>query len=314
MDSSTAQHQEMGSQTLESVLSGPKAQQENKKPRPQPEQALKCPRCDSTNTKFCYYNNYSLSQPRYFCKSCRRYWTKGGTLRNVPVGGGCRKNKRSSSSKRIASQDHGLSSTPSTPHLPPLTYDSTDLSLAFARLQSQKHPNGQFGNFDDLSMFAGDPNAESAPATPHNSFLQALKGGFCEAPISSFQNLYYGSMGLAENVSQELAMPYEDLGGAATSAVTVTTVKQEGENRGVFWGLPWQIGGGDGNVGGGEVDVGRESWINGMGMGMGMGNVNVSWGCSFNAVSMPSQQGKPLLFLTYWIASTGMTNLPLTSK
>ncbi|KAK8551530.1 hypothetical protein V6N13_119988 [Hibiscus sabdariffa] len=54
----------------------------------------KCPRCDSLNTKFCYYNNYSLSQPRYFCKTCRRYWTQGGTLRNVPVGGGCRKGKR----------------------------------------------------------------------------------------------------------------------------------------------------------------------------------------------------------------------------
>ncbi|KAI5070763.1 hypothetical protein GOP47_0015106 [Adiantum capillus-veneris] len=56
--------------------------------------SLKCPRCDSSNTKFCYYNNYSQTQPRHFCKSCRRYWTQGGTLRNVPVGGGCRKNKR----------------------------------------------------------------------------------------------------------------------------------------------------------------------------------------------------------------------------
>uniref|UniRef100_A0A0C9QTY6 TSA: Wollemia nobilis Ref_Wollemi_Transcript_9853_2250 transcribed RNA sequence n=1 Tax=Wollemia nobilis TaxID=56998 RepID=A0A0C9QTY6_9CONI len=62
--------------------------------KPQPEQALKCPRCESINTKFCYYNNYNLSQPRHFCKTCRRYWTKGGALRNVPVGGGCRKNKR----------------------------------------------------------------------------------------------------------------------------------------------------------------------------------------------------------------------------
>ncbi|GMH15830.1 hypothetical protein Nepgr_017671 [Nepenthes gracilis] len=53
-----------------------------------------CPRCSSNNTKFCYYNNYNLSQPRYFCKGCRRYWTLGGTLRNVPVGGGCRKSKR----------------------------------------------------------------------------------------------------------------------------------------------------------------------------------------------------------------------------
>ncbi|KAL7604227.1 dof zinc finger protein DOF3.4 [Lactuca sativa] len=56
-------------------------------------QKLRCPRCDSANTKFCYYNNYNLTQPRHFCKTCRRYWTKGGALRNVPIGGGCRKNK-----------------------------------------------------------------------------------------------------------------------------------------------------------------------------------------------------------------------------
>lgn len=53
-----------------------------------------CPRCTSDNTKFCYYNNYSVSQPRYFCKNCRRYWTHGGALRNIPIGGSCRKTKR----------------------------------------------------------------------------------------------------------------------------------------------------------------------------------------------------------------------------
>ncbi|MCO5593339.1 hypothetical protein L7F22_047350 [Adiantum nelumboides] len=61
---------------------------------PHPTHILKCPRCASSDTKFCYYNNYSLSQPRYFCKNCKRYWTAGGVLRNVPVGGGLRKNKR----------------------------------------------------------------------------------------------------------------------------------------------------------------------------------------------------------------------------
>ncbi|XP_074562667.1 uncharacterized protein LOC141819225 [Curcuma longa] len=64
----------------------------------QRQQPAKCPRCESTNTKFCYYNNYNLAQPRHYCKSCRRHWTKGGVLRNVPVGGGCRKSKRGSSS------------------------------------------------------------------------------------------------------------------------------------------------------------------------------------------------------------------------
>ncbi|XP_010247650.1 PREDICTED: dof zinc finger protein DOF1.2 [Nelumbo nucifera] len=67
--------------------------------KPTVEVAPNCPRCASVNTKFCYYNNYSLSQPRYFCKGCRRYWTKGGSLRNVPVGGGCRKTRRVKSSK-----------------------------------------------------------------------------------------------------------------------------------------------------------------------------------------------------------------------
>jgi len=62
-------------------------------PRPPPRQ---CPRCQSGNTKFCYYNNYSRAQPRYLCKACRRHWTEGGTLRDVPVGGG-RKNRRGGS-------------------------------------------------------------------------------------------------------------------------------------------------------------------------------------------------------------------------
>ncbi|KAJ0682237.1 putative transcription factor C2C2-Dof family [Helianthus annuus] len=63
-----------------------------------------CPRCYSSNTKFCYYNNYSVSQPRYICKECRRYWTHGGVLRNIPCGGTNRKRGRAdgaSSSSQI---------------------------------------------------------------------------------------------------------------------------------------------------------------------------------------------------------------------
>ncbi|XP_062116263.1 dof zinc finger protein DOF5.6-like [Humulus lupulus] len=76
------------------TCSRPLMEQQQKLRPPHDHALVKCPRCDSTHTKFCYYNNYSLSQPRYFCKTCRRYWTKGGTLRNIPVGGGCRKNKK----------------------------------------------------------------------------------------------------------------------------------------------------------------------------------------------------------------------------
>lgn len=37
---------------------------------PRPEGGVSCPRCGSDDTKFCYYNNYNIKQPRYFCKVC----------------------------------------------------------------------------------------------------------------------------------------------------------------------------------------------------------------------------------------------------
>ncbi|KAF9678608.1 hypothetical protein SADUNF_Sadunf07G0052200 [Salix dunnii] len=127
--------------------------------RPQ-EQALKCPRCESPNTKFCYYNNYSLTQPRHFCKTCRRYWTKGGALRNVPIGGGCRKNKKIKSSTRLSRESkdssgsseiagfnffHGLSPT----------VDFNLGGLSFPRLNpSQNGLYSHFPSFGDVSAAA----------------------------------------------------------------------------------------------------------------------------------------------------------------
>lgn len=75
----------------------------NPKPSSENLNPLRCPRCDSSNTKFCYYNNYNLTQPRHFCKTCRRYWTKGGALRNVPIGGGCRKNNKTNIGHALSS-------------------------------------------------------------------------------------------------------------------------------------------------------------------------------------------------------------------
>ncbi|EPS60030.1 hypothetical protein M569_14774 [Genlisea aurea] len=72
-----------------------------------PEKILPCPRCNSSQTKFCYYNNYNVNQPRHFCKSCQRYWTSGGTMRNVPVGAGKRKSKNSASLLRHITISNG---------------------------------------------------------------------------------------------------------------------------------------------------------------------------------------------------------------
>ncbi|KAL0738249.1 hypothetical protein Bca4012_014459 [Brassica carinata] len=92
-----------------------------------------CPRCGSSNTKFCYYNNYSLTQPRYFCKGCRRYWTKGGSLRNVPVGGGCRKSRRNKSSSSNAKTGVTASSCSSGGGSP-----NIDLALVYANFLNPK--------------------------------------------------------------------------------------------------------------------------------------------------------------------------------
>ncbi|KAE9467897.1 hypothetical protein C3L33_00189, partial [Rhododendron williamsianum] len=146
---------------------------------------LKCPRCDSTNTKFCYYNNYNLSQPRHFCKNCRRYWTKGGALRNIPVGGGTRKNsKRSSNPKPKTTPSSSSSSVPkiepsSVFNSPAVDQDRRmlDVGGSFSSLL-----NGQFGNFlegldphgslGQLGEFGGDPNLNSNSESGHHEMLR----------------------------------------------------------------------------------------------------------------------------------------------
>ncbi|THU54192.1 hypothetical protein C4D60_Mb10t22450 [Musa balbisiana] len=250
----------MASHQLEGLLSCPKnQQQQERKPRPHPEQALKCPRCASTNTKFCYYNNYSLSQPRYFCKGCRRYWTQGGSLRNVPVGGGCRKNKRSfssSSSRKAQDQDlitatNSFNPLPSPTFIPPL---SSDLTLAFAGLHKQPPNHGH-------SLLLGHPNNESLPAvTTNHGFLDILRSDSIDSinPSGLDNYLYYG-FGVSGNVEVGGGANGEDdgflsfhggLGGA-----TATAAASQGSCKDMDEGETKVLMGGDGNL---AVDSGRE--------------------------------------------------------
>ncbi|KAF8403381.1 hypothetical protein HHK36_011483 [Tetracentron sinense] len=146
--------------------------------KPNVELAPNCPRCNSSNTKFCYYNNYSLTQPRYFCKGCRRYWTKGGSLRNVPVGGGYRKNRRGKSvristgrSSSYGSVLAGVGRSVSPPHDPTRSSASPiDLALVYAKFLNQQpevNPGlvipelpREFGASFDLPIIS-DPNSHS---------------------------------------------------------------------------------------------------------------------------------------------------------
>ncbi|KMT09375.1 hypothetical protein BVRB_6g134670 [Beta vulgaris subsp. vulgaris] len=140
------------------------------------QQNLRCPRCDSTNTKFCYYNNYNLTQPRHFCKTCRRYWTKGGTLRNVPIGGGCRKNKSTTVSGSNGSSGFAKSST-------------NAMAKAKATLSTELLVNGNHGYLgngllDHLhhhsELQSSCPNNNNPilwPSLPQNSHILSLLRG-----------------------------------------------------------------------------------------------------------------------------------------
>lgn len=188
-------------------------------PRPQKPQAINCPRCNSTHTKFCYYNNYSLSQPRYFCKTCRRYWTEGGSLRSVPVGGGSRKNKRSSSSSSASSL-----LTKKLPHETIITtshqnhnikiygHEGTqDLNLAYPPITTNPSytlgmPHQEFSEF---------PNSSSISS--QNNFSQFLKSG---RGFSSFMSMIPVSdsngTGLLYSASTSSGLPFQEFNKTST--------------------------------------------------------------------------------------------------
>jgi hypothetical protein len=184
---------------------------ERKAARPQKEQALNCPRCNSTNTKFCYYNNYSLTQPRYFCKTCRRYWTEGGSLRNIPVGGGSRKNKRSASSNNssnsnsstISSSKNKLPDLISTQN--PKIHEGQDLNLAFPASQDFRTISElvQVPSINDNNNNKNQVSATSTNANTNSHQLSALElltgitsrgfNSFMPMPVHHDPNSVYSS-------------------------------------------------------------------------------------------------------------------------
>jgi hypothetical protein len=170
--------------------------------RQKPVKVLPCPRCESMNTKFCYYNNYSVNQPRHFCRQCQRYWTVGGTLRNVPVGGGSRKKNRHQRGEPYLRHSPG-SNNNSSVHLAAiasaggqggllqnaaggfqqlLTQDLTGLN--FAQLygpympQHHHHPQNHFAPFSlaDHQNQGGYPSPLSKPDHLSPSSMHAMHG------------------------------------------------------------------------------------------------------------------------------------------
>ncbi|XP_047327719.1 dof zinc finger protein DOF3.4-like [Impatiens glandulifera] len=203
---------------------------------PEPEN-VPCPRCDSTNTKFCYYNNYNLSQPRHFCKSCRRYWTRGGTLRNVPVGGGTRRNpiKRSRNSSSVAAAASSSSSSAaaavtirdSIPLLPPpKSIDATATSSFYTEMNL----NETYHQYDPVSaIHPGTFTSLLAPPPQGGSGGLFGLGGY---GLDSGSGLRETEFGLSIGV-----WPMEEMG----------VVGNGGGDPGVTWQMG--VGGGGGERG-----------------------------------------------------------------
>ncbi|KAK7319706.1 hypothetical protein RJT34_04431 [Clitoria ternatea] len=190
--------QEAGERTEEMINRQPQRQ------APQ-HQNKRCPRCDSLNTKFCYFNNYSLSQPRHFCKSCKRYWTHGGTFRNIPIGGGSRRGKRarissSSSSNPLLQQPQPNSTTllrpsPSPPSLVPSS------TITYNQLGGTGVGVGVRGGL--LSSLAAvhslnpsQPFTNVTPGSSNSALLSSFTSASSLQPRTRFESLYPSEQGL----------------------------------------------------------------------------------------------------------------------
>ncbi|KAG6624293.1 hypothetical protein I3843_16G018200 [Carya illinoinensis] len=191
------------------TASRPPLAMDDRRWKPNVEVAPNCPRCASSNTKFCYYNNYSLSQPRYFCKGCRRYWTKGGSLRNIPVGGGCRKNRRARSASLPQTQRACLTSNIGNYEQSTDSCDSNgdskadiDLAVVFARFLNQ-NPS------------TDEPEFRTAPELPNDSF-NALSESPCSLILgggeqnSSVFGCHRPNIGEDDEILVQEVYPQED--------------------------------------------------------------------------------------------------------
>ncbi|KAG7565156.1 Zinc finger Dof-type [Arabidopsis suecica] len=213
------------------------------------QEQLPCPRCDSSNTKFCYYNNYNFSQPRHFCKACRRYWTHGGTLRDIPVGGGTRKSaKRSrtcsnSSSSSVSGVNSNSNGVPlqTTPVLFPQS------SISNAVTHNVTESDGKGSALSLCGSFTSLLNHNAAATATHGSGSVIGLGGFGIGLGSGFDDVSFG-LGRA-------MWPFSTVGDAAT-----TNVGSNGGHHAVPIPATWQFEGLESNAGGGFVSGEYFAW------------------------------------------------------
>ncbi|KAA8542358.1 hypothetical protein F0562_023506 [Nyssa sinensis] len=144
-------------------------------------------------------------QPRHFCKNCRRYWTKGGVLRNVPIGGGCRKTKRSNSKASADPPRERKSNSHSSSESSSLTASTTAATTTTTATASTEVVSASSStsastmlNFPDSRFFISqttNPNVD--PTNPNFDpplIDQSSDGGIFQE-IGSFTSLMTASNG-----------------------------------------------------------------------------------------------------------------------
>ncbi|KAE8676532.1 putative Leucine-rich repeat protein kinase family protein [Hibiscus syriacus] len=118
----------------------------------------------------------------YFCKGCRRYWTKGGSLRNVPVGGFCRKNRRGKPLLRMP-----------TDGVPSKSFPSGFVPHSDNKVNALSESNGSSAVSDGLPEFHSkfDPSLEFTNMEPYD--LQIPEEN-CLNHLSNNDKMYYSGL------------------------------------------------------------------------------------------------------------------------
>ncbi|KAK8366368.1 hypothetical protein V6Z12_A02G115200 [Gossypium hirsutum] len=170
----------------------------------------------SKTCKFREENKTTKGTSFELSQTCRRYWTEGGSLRNIPVGGGSRKNKRPSSSSSSLS----LSSSSKNPKI----HQPQDLNVAF-KTTTQGYTS------------VPDPNTVyTSGLIPMQDFKPILNFS-----LDGLGSGHYGSLqGIQETTTGRLLFPFEDLKQIPNTTDTDQN-KEQGDSAGYWTGM---LGGG----------------------------------------------------------------------
>ena len=165
---------------------------------------LRCPRCNSEETKFGYYNNNQISQPRYRCKNCKKFWTHGGKVRDISSNGRERRVNRF--------RDSSPSTVSSAPPPPPLPVGMTSggiingiWTLNLARPPpTLNQPQLKFVLMDIENLSITKPLEPPPHALGHNNLIepnqQVVQANYGQG-LGAHLGMAWGNQSLINNIS-----------------------------------------------------------------------------------------------------------------